>query len=350
MTKGTIEIKYEDQIANFNVLNIREFDLFLGNGFSIYFHDNFDYKNLFEKLLNNVDDENKKEALKSFETYNFEEILKYFQTLKVLSEGMGWEISELGSEDFIGILKTNLVKIINEVHPVYSSLDKEKMLKWLNVLDSVKDIFTTNYDVILYNLFLSYNDYKSAAETFQDYFFRNINNDFTGFNDFQNLAHKGNVLYLHGALHIFESDSSVLKIKKSASLLVDIEKQIKKGNFPLFISEGKHKLKLDSIMQNNYLRFCFEKFQEADKTCLVVFGSSFSEFDIHIVEAIIKSRESVYISVYSDQEEFYKTKYMHDVINVFNKAKDDLLKKDSTINKTLNINFYESNSIFEQSQ
>lgn len=82
-------------------------------------------------------------------------------------------------------------------------------------------------------------------------------------------------------------------------LLIDsITEEIEKGNYPLFISEGKSETKVKAIQNNQYLSFCFEQFEYySQNNTLIVYGQSFSEQNAHIVKAIDGKFDKVAISI-----------------------------------------------------
>lgn len=80
-------------------------------------------------------------------------------------------------------------------------------------------------------------------------------------------------------------------------------------SYPIFVTAGNAKEKLNQISHNKYLSFCYDNFSNLEGS-LIVFGFNFGEYDTHIIDAINKSANqgmpgaeilrSVYIGVYSD--------------------------------------------------
>ena len=80
-------------------------------------------------------------------------------------------------------------------------------------------------------------------------------------------------------------------------------------DYPIFVTAGNAKEKLNHIMHNKYLSFCYEDFSKI-KGSLITFGFNFGEYDTHIIDAINKAENygkksgdklfSIYIGVYSD--------------------------------------------------
>jgi hypothetical protein len=98
--------------------------------------------------------------------------------------------------------------------------------------------------------------------------------------------------YLHGGLHLFVNiDNEIEKVtKKEHNYLIDaIVDSINNNNFPLYVSEGNWKRKLEQIESNKYLRFCYNALSNLSGH-LTIFGHSLDETtDYHIIEAIKQS-------------------------------------------------------------
>jgi Domain of unknown function (DUF4917) len=97
--------------------------------------------------------------------------------------------------------------------------------------------------------------------------------------------------YLHGALHLFSNEQrEVLKlIRKGTTILTDIASKILTGpERPLIVSEGTAAQKISKIRSIPYLNICHEHLPKLSGS-LFIFGSSASETDSHIYEAICES-------------------------------------------------------------
>jgi hypothetical protein len=154
--------------------------------------------------------------------------------------------------------------------------------------------------------------------------------------DFDDM-HDKHIFYLHGALFIFKISPETCKLKRSGKteeLISTIGKEINSGRMPLFVSEGTSKEKEKTIEQSEYLSDCFKSLEESENK-LVIYGSSLSSQDQHIIDAINykenNSRELA-IAVHTD-----------------NKSSDDLekyIKKLKAIFKFHKPKFFESQSLF----
>ncbi len=122
---------------------------------------------------------------------------------------------------------------------------------------------------------------------YSDYFWGNDDQQFRQFMDYDDYPRK-HVSYLHGALFLFKIPPNTFKLRRgtnSKELVAMIGNEISKGRMPLFVSEGRSKEKLKAIERSNYLSFCFESLEKSQNK-LVIFGSSMSIQDAHIINAI----------------------------------------------------------------
>ncbi|MDV6345342.1 DUF4917 family protein [Nitrosomonas sp. Is37] len=91
----------------------------------------------------------------------------------------------------------------------------------------------------------------------------------------------------------------------------NISARLDEGSYPIFVTAGNGKEKLEHIRHNRYLSYCYDRFCEVDGS-LVTFGFNFGQYDEHIIEAINKAAKfsskqppklwSIYIGVYSDAD------------------------------------------------
>lgn len=85
---------------------------------------------------------------------------------------------------------------------------------------------------------------------------------------YQGIAKYKHAYYLHGALFIFpelEPGQRERKLRRTddSELLDVIDKFIRSGQLPLFVSEGSSSQKLRAIGHSLYLRFAREKFEKS---------------------------------------------------------------------------------------
>lgn len=136
---------------------------------------------------------------------------------------------------------------------------------------------------------------------------------------------KQNIFYVHGALPIFDTGIDIVKEEYDSHhfLLQNIHDRMENKEYPIFVTAGSAKEKLNHIMHNKYLSFCYEELCKIEGS-LITFGFNFGEYDSHIIDAINKATHfgsrsggklySVYVGVFSDESLEYleeiKSKFM----------------------------------------
>lgn len=293
-----IDIKHWDDIRK----NYDHPDLFLGNGFSISLSEKFRYDSLFETFIKKIDN-NYEELFRSFNITNFEQILSFLKRTEEINTIL--EIDTEKVKEAIRLLKKGLIETINEIHPKVNEIDEDRLHNITRELIHYNDIYTTNYDLYLYNMIMITKDIHRGCRSFnryQDYFWGGASGNhkqFMGYQDFPDYKH---VYYLHGALFIFNVgiyDFKLTRNNRDKELIDLISHEITNGNIPLFITEGNYIDKLTSIYKSRYLSFCLNSFEKAVRP-LLIFGNSFSDFDFHIFDILKSSSRNLIISIYTE--------------------------------------------------
>jgi hypothetical protein len=96
------------------------------------------------------------------------------------------------------------------------------------------------------------------------------------------------VLYLHGALHLYElPDGRAAKRLSEGENLLDAFYRVSEEDLaiPLFVAEGHHQDKLRVIGDSPYLSFAYERLVD-HRDALVIFGHSLAPNDQHISDAV----------------------------------------------------------------
>ncbi|TMU82175.1 DUF4917 family protein [Bacillus sp. BHET2] len=267
-------------------------NLLFGNGFSIHFNQQFRYNNLFEHCKDSFEVEDHK-MFENFETQNFETVLRVLNTSIVTNR-----IFELKDEKISTSyerIKQSLIDAVREVHPQFEELSPQKghqLRLAFNVFK--KSIFTTNYDLLPYWSLLSV--YNKRSRKVSDGFGYDSGSQLIMFGKGAGISPSENPLelyYLHGALHFYMKRGDVVKITRGGdrdSRLLDIiTDRYEEGHFPLYVSEGNWKQKLQRIENNKYLMQCYRTFRSITGG-LTIYGQSLDrESDMHIINAIKES-------------------------------------------------------------
>lgn len=289
--------EFEDAISE---TNDYPRNVLLGNGFSREYDDAaFNYKHLLEdsKLPQKL-----KFLFEIFKTEDYERVIKNLETLEQIFNNKGNIVNELRCIE--ELIKRDLVRTITNKHPNSQyEIEPERKVATLNFLSLFTNIFTVNYDLLLYWLVIF--NIKDNNKFWGDM------NDGFSWNSPKDCIWKlkviPNVFYLHGGLHLFHNERDTFKIiydnENKICLLDQIKAYINNDISPLVITEGNSKDKKFWIEQNNYLQYCYEKLSETSGV-LFIHGHSLNETDQHIFDAINKNLKikKIYISVHKDTE------------------------------------------------
>ncbi|MBT1689211.1 DUF4917 family protein [Dawidia soli] len=280
-------------------------NLLVGNGFSRAFADAiFDYRSLYQKAREKG---LTREAIAVFEKLgetNFERVLKAYDECLWIAENYNQKLDETIPADRDAIRKI-LVGVISENHPENQDFMDDATTKNAHAfMEGFTNLFTTNYDLILYWLIMS------GDEKWDDGF-RRVEGDlcFTGFQG------PSRIYFLHGALHIVRQGKSLIKLSwngKKGKLKQLIKASIEKGQYPIFVAEGDSSKKKYQIDSNRYLRKCLQALQNTEGV-LVIFGLSLDPaFDKHIIDAIhaAKGLTRIYFGVYGDDHEMNNAEFL----------------------------------------
>jgi len=290
----TIDVVSWEQIAQ----EFRDSDLLLGNGFSMMLSPVFGYHSLFEIFLNSLSPV-EAAMFRRFGTTNFEAILERLKYASEVNSILGLPVDPVNNAS--ESLKKGLIVAVQQNHPKADDVDKAHLTKISQELDQFGNIFTLNYDALLYQIIMisvdRYNT-KKCEHPYQDYFWNSVDEDYLAFMNSQAYKHYKHVYYLHGALFIFARETNTLKIRRTdgSDLLSRIETEIAHGHIPLFVSEGTSQEKELAIYRNYYLRFSNHYFRES-RSKLVIYGVSFSSPDEHVVHSIRGSTAQLAIAV-----------------------------------------------------
>ena len=213
-----------------------------------------------------------------------------------------FDIESTVIESSRAVLRDGLIQAIEAKHPRKTNVNWQQLQTISQAFDNFGDIFTLNYDALLYHIIMIGVDRhtnSSSIRPYNDYFWKRIDSRYLEFQDYQDIKKYKHVYYLHGALFIFKPSSAELKIKSynGDELVECIAHEIAQSKFPLFVSEGSAKDKELAISRSSYLSFALRKLKETDKS-LVIYGTSLSDPDKHIVTAINRRRRNIAYAVY----------------------------------------------------
>lgn len=297
--------------------------LLLGNGFSIACVPTiFTYKSLFEQ----ADFSGMPEALEVFrrlDTEDFEEVIHALEyTSKVIPAYKSMPNMIAKMQDHAAKIKEILVQTIANRHPARPGDIREVQyracVEFLNhFLNENGCVYSVNYDLLLYWTLMFGLENKLLKVKPNDGFGKNFLDDEYGVEDYvvwqgDTNQYGQNVHYLHGALHVFDTDTEVEKFTWSntgVALIDQIRDALDHGRYPLFVAEGESSKKLAKIKHSAYLYHSFKSFGRnmqlgaKAKSCLFTYGVSFSSNDAHITRKIANGRcQHLFVSLYGDAE------------------------------------------------
>lgn len=314
-------ITFEKAIADSEQYGKRH--LILGNGFSIACRaDIFHYASLFDEAdFSNFPEA--KDVFNALNTKDFEFAINSLETSALVTP-LYVEESKQESEamaDHALALKDLLVATIAGNHPeTPNSIDEQqlwacrKFLAYFIGKESGKGgyVFTLNYDLLLYWTLMNQGDLfddENEELNRNDGFGSDEDEPDADFVVWQGetAAHSANILFLHGALHLFDSGAELQKYTwaRSGIPLVDQARAaISDDKFPLFVAEGSSKQKKNKIRHNAYLYQCFKVLTKNAQTgnhCFFLFGHSLAENDDHILKRLAKGKfRKLYVSIFGD--------------------------------------------------
>ncbi|UKV15621.1 DUF4917 family protein [Thalassospiraceae bacterium SW-3-3] len=274
-------------------------NVLLGNGFSISLNNSFVYSNLFE---NSPIYQNQyiRRIFESLNTTDFEDVIKSLEDAARIAQAHNQHDIQKQYLEESSDIRIGLINAVLNVHPRnHHYLNDDQIIMCSSFLERFSNIYTTNYDILPY--WVNMRKYDLDGNYFFEDGFRWFNELFLSFNPDVGC----NMFYLHGALHLFESlEGWTLKIRsQGGEVLENVLAQIGNESLPLYISEGTYAKKYRNINSSYYLRMCLDKLS-LEEGVFLIYGSSLSDNDRHIYDAMFRSRAShVYICIRNKIEE-----------------------------------------------
>jgi Domain of unknown function (DUF4917) len=267
--------------------------LLLGNGFSIALKpDIFTYGSLYENA-DFSDAPRVPELFEALGTKDFEIVIRYLQDAAKVVEVYRPELRRLAARlrQDAAAIKHALVSAVAKRHPDRPfDVSASQYAACRAFLHRFNHIFTLNYDVLLYWALMQTEVDKLAL--LPDDGFRHPEEDpDLPYVSWQQ-SHSATVYYLHGALHLFDQGTDIIKYtwSKTDKAIVDqIRGALDEDKFPLFVSEGTSASKRERILHNAYLHKALRSFESCCKTpanAIVIFGHSLAVTDNHIIRCI----------------------------------------------------------------
>ena len=338
-----------------------------------------DYKMIVERLRHlegmegeePLDDEKEKIKERLNKQTNFEDIFGLFAVYKDLSKTLYNEhikcfqnLSKSIAEHESYVRHMACLAILT-THPKLYHQDQgkgEEIITGTGVVAFFKhmnNIFTTNYDAILYSILTTLGKDNADQHLFADCFGNFIPEsseflEFKGFSRgfskaFSSAFYKNSRVffyYLHGAFHIVREDGRAVKLKNIPSTEDTPENLVRsfienEFTFSCVIG-GDEKQKESIIGRSEYLRACRDNFRSITGN-LIVFGHSMTDRDGHIVNWIAHNEKLKNIRIYyhgnDGESEMEKVKEkIEKKRKAYNNGKEDVAPLDIVLRNSKDIN------------
>ncbi|OSS41919.1 hypothetical protein DESAMIL20_1472 [Desulfurella amilsii] len=301
----------------------RQKHLLIGNGFSMAYNPSIFSYNALSRFVEKSKNDLLNELFTVIKNKNFELLMQQLNISKSIISALGGDKNLIDKIDEASlVLKESLIEAVKELHPEHvlkiPEEDSKKCAIFLKeYIEKEGKIFSTNYDLLLYWVLMR-NKIPNAIDGFgRDVIDQGhpVPEDQIVSSGLQwgNNRINQNIFYLHGALLLFDTGIEIIKEKYDGVnyLLENIKHRIANKEYPIFVTAGSGKDKLNHIMHNKYLSFCYEALTKIEGS-LITFGFNFGEYDEHIIEAINKAAKngsqtgnkllSTYIGVYSEKD------------------------------------------------
>ena len=274
--------------------------LLLGNGFSIGCDDKFGYDKLFRHAKEHGLTPTALAVFERLGTNNFEGVMK-------LLEDTSWIVEEYKLlprasspnpfDNDLSVVKSALISAITETHLDNSGkVADNRKHNCANFLSKYHNIFSTNYDLLLYWVEMSELSRLQAKDGFRASV-DDPNEQYVVFSE--HVGGDKGIFFIHGALHLYTVKGEVRKhcwSRTNQSLIAQIAASLEAGEYPLIVAEGLAEKKIEQISRSGYLSYCLGKLERIENR-LVVLGLSFGESDRHIAKVVAHNKKLRRISV-----------------------------------------------------
>ncbi len=256
--------------------------LLLGNGLSVNVWPNFVYDSLFDHAQDGGGLTVEDRALFQ-DTPNFERVLADLNVAIRICDIVGIDTSLLYAR--YRSIQLALGHAIREVHVQRSQIPDATLKTIRGVLEKFEWVFTTSYDLLVYWAM----GYEGHFKPFVDCLRWAKRCEFDP-NRADVLVGEIPVYFLHGALHLVVGGSGITWKLRNTQIrtLLDQFGQPTEGDpqaRALLVTEGSSQDKLRAIEGNDYLTHALARLRECDLP-MVIFGSSLSEQDRHLADAL----------------------------------------------------------------
>ena len=278
--------------------------LLLGNGFSIACDPIFRYASLYDAAVEAGLSARAQEVFARHGTNNFEGVLRLLEDTEWVARRYGVAPEALnGIREDIDVVRNTLVEAVTRAHLDHPGLiaDQRKAAA-RNFIARYHNVFTTNYDLLLYWIVL-----HEGNPSHQDGFRADEEDPEAEYLVFsERLGDRKAIFYVHGAIHLFLQGGELRKhswIRSQRRLTDLIREGLQRGQYPLFVAEGRPEQKLEQIQRVGYLWYALDKLSRIQGP-LVVFGHSLGQSDNHITNALARNTDlrELFVGLHGDPD------------------------------------------------
>ncbi|TDB45658.1 DUF4917 family protein [Photorhabdus luminescens] len=261
--------------------------ILLGNGASIAVSPRFAYRSLLECVRQRESlAKDARRLFDFFETEDFELILRIVWQASNVNKSLGIEDART-HEAYVSIREC-LIQAVRDVHPEHNEVS-EQLPYIYNFLKGFDTVISLNYDLIVYwtmTYSLDINDRHRFKDCFLagGFFAEDWKRLRSPYGDEQSNTL---VFYPHGSLVLCRNRvEQEHKIHiRGKGLLESILARWKSEEFvPLFVSEGTHKQKVNSIQNSFYLSTVYREVLAESRESLAILGWGMGEHDVHLLK------------------------------------------------------------------
>ncbi|ACL64461.1 conserved hypothetical protein [Anaeromyxobacter dehalogenans 2CP-1] len=332
-------LTYQDALAT---LGDRRKHVLLGNGFSIACDPVFKYGRLYDAAVSAGLSPRAQNVFDYLGTSNFEGVMRLLDDAHWVAETYELVRGRSQMLDDVDIVKKTLVDAIANSHLEHTGkVPDEKKAAALEFLSPYYNVFTTNYDLLVYWV----NMHRREGPIWGDGFREDEDEPDSLYVVFsERLGGQRGMFYLHGALHLYTAGGELRKHtwKRTGTPLTHLIKAgLANKEYPMFVAEGSAKKKLEQIQRNGYLWYALDKLARIEGP-LVVFGLSLGDSDSHITQALADNvnMPAILVGLHGDPKSAVN-QAIHASVAKMMARRQDLVKRRHR-GKTLEVVYYDS--------
>lgn len=282
--------------------------ILLGNGASIAVSPRFAYRSLLDHVRQRESlAEDARRLFDFFETKDFELILRIVWQATNVNKSL--QIQDDRTHEAYVRIRECLIQAVREVHPEHNEINEQLPLMY-QFLKRFDTVISLNYDLIVYWV-MAYGLDIPDRHKFKDCFLAGGLFE----QDWQRLrAPYGDeqsntlVFYPHGSLVLCRNSvEQEQKIHMQGADLLEsiLERWQSEEVVPLFVSEGTHEQKVNSIQSSFYLSTVYREVLAEPRESLVILGWGMGEHDVHLLKRMAGSGiNRVAVSVFEKDQAY----------------------------------------------